>query len=58
MFEALTKKHQGEWVALHGDDLIFAESLPELVQKCDEHGFDRDLMATRWLTTEKVVRVL
>ena len=58
MSESLTKEHPDQWAALHGEDLVFAESHSELLLKCDESGFDMDLTATRLLRTQKVVWVL
>ncbi|MYE41809.1 MAG: hypothetical protein F4X27_16535 [Chloroflexi bacterium] len=58
MREDLTKEHPNKWAALHADDLVVAESLTELLEKCDERGYDRDSIATRFLTTEERVRVL
>jgi len=58
MSESLTKKYPNQWVALCGEEWVTAETFTGLLRKCDEKGFDRDLMATKLLRTQKVVRVL
>ena len=53
----LVKQHPNQWAALSGDELVIAESIPELIRKCDEGGVERRGMARRFLSTEKRITV-
>ena len=58
MSEELTEKYPDHWAALSGDELIIAESLPELSRKYNEAGIEKRGMAIRFLWTKRPVMVL
>jgi len=56
--ERFVVEYPDQWVAVHGDDEVAAETLEELFAKTDERGMPRRETCIRFVTSQKRILFL